>query len=101
MESDVSGVQISREQWSAMLQDMLDKAFKDTGLTPDDVKSINAQNDLVPFPRSLYCGCRRCISQYQEWSILGSTITLETTKGTFVGWLPGPKGEFAHPKEGE
>lgn len=101
MKLHLDGTPVQKEQWRAMLQDVLDKTFSDSGLTPDDVKSINAQNDLVPFPRSLYCHCRRCISQYQEWSVRGSTITLETTKGTFVGWMPGPKGEFAHPKEGE
>lgn len=93
-------MELSKEYRDA-IQDVLDKAFKDSGLTPDDVTGINAQADLVPFPRSLYCHCRRCISQYQEWSVMGSTITLETAKGSFVGWLPGPKDEFAHPQEGE
>jgi hypothetical protein len=94
-------MQLSKEQRGAWIQDVLDKAFLNAGLTPDDVTGINVQNDLVPFPRSFYCNCRRCTSQYKEWSVLGSTITLETAKGVMVGWLPGPKDEFAHPQEGE
>lgn len=101
MEPNLSGVQISKEQRDVWIQDMLNKAFKDTGLTPGDVTGIGMRANIVPFPRSLYCKCRRCISQYQEWSIPYYNVTLETSKGQFYGTLPGPKDAFTHPKEGE
>jgi hypothetical protein len=97
MDSNLSGVEISREQSNALIQDMLDKAFKDTDLTPDDVKGIEMRANTVPFPRSLYCKCKRCISQYQEWSISYYNVILETNKGPYYGVLPGPKDAFAHP----
>lgn len=94
-----SRIQLPKEYRDAV-QEVLHYAFKDTGLTPDDVESMRVEAKMKPFPRSPFCRCRRCISQYQEWSISYYNVTLETTsKGTLYGTLPGPKDAFAHPKE--
>lgn len=92
---------LANEQRDAWIQDVLDKAFSESDLAPDDVESIRMEAKMMLFPRDLpYCRCRRCISPYEERSVTHYTVSLDTAKGTFVGWIPGPKDAFAHPKEG-
>ena len=88
------------EAYRQWVQDLLDKAFKDTDLVPDDVQIVRGNATIIDFPRSLYCRCKKCTSPYVVLATLRWNYTLQTTKGEYHGWIPGPEDALAHPVQG-
>lgn len=84
------------EAQRASVEKLLITAFKDIQIAPEEVQSVEAQASTIDFPRSLYCKCRRCTSQYREVSVLGYDVTLRTADGEYHGWMPGPEDAFEH-----
>lgn len=80
----------------AWIRQLLDRYFPDETMRAEQVQEIVVETDVVDFPRSIWCKCKKCRSEWVIKVVVGSTLTLKTEEGVRVKWIAGDAAAFAH-----
>ncbi len=84
------------ESYVTMVRDLLERHFPELHITPEQVHEVNYQAQIIDFPRSLYCDCKRCTSPFVEKSVIGGTLIITTDSGEYTAHLPGDPRTLEH-----
>ncbi len=84
------------ESYVTMVRELLERHFAELHLSPENVQQVDYHAQLINFPRSLSCDCKRCTSPFVEKSVIGGMLTIITDSGKYTAHLPGDASTLEH-----
>lgn len=97
----VTRISLNKGESQPWLQDILDWYFSEYHLRSEDILDIEMHANIIDFPRSLTCDCKRCRSPFQLHAVAGKIVMITTETDTYFADLPGDPESFQHVWEEE